>query len=140
MTTSPSTRIPLLLLACSLAAVAATSTDSLAQVRKPVAANAPEPRTIDVIARRYAFEPSEIVVKVGEPVRLSVRSGDGLHGIEIKKLKINKEIPRGGEAVIIDFTPKAAGRYPIMCSEYCGDDHESMKGMLIVEARDNEVH
>ena len=99
-----------------------------------------EPRTIEIVARRFAFEPAEIEVAIGEPIRLSVRSGDGLHGIEIKKFKINKEIPRGGDAVIIDFTPQAAGRFPILCSEYCGDDHDKMKGALVVLARDNEAH
>jgi cytochrome c oxidase subunit 2 len=95
-----------------------------------------DPRVIDVIARRFEFEPSVVTVTVGEPVRLMVRSGDGLHGFEIKKFKVNKDIPRGGEAVIINFTPNAVGEFPIMCSEYCGDHHEEMKGMLVVQARD----
>src|SRR6188474_1800894 len=53
-----------------------------------------DPRVIDVIARRFEFEPPVITVTVGEPVRLMVRSGDGLHGFEIKKFKVNKDIPR----------------------------------------------
>jgi cytochrome c oxidase subunit 2 len=100
----------------------------------PVLLAAPEPRVIEITAKRFAFEPSEIDVAVGEPVRLMVRSADGVHGLEIKKLKINKEIPRGGEAVTINFTAKEAGRFPILCSEYCGDDHDNMKGMLVVVA------
>ena len=95
-----------------------------------------DPRVIEVTARRFEFEPPVVTVTVGEPVRLMVRSGDGLHGFEIKKFKVNKDIPRGGEAVIINFTPNAAGEFPIMCSEYCGDHHEDMKGMLVVQARD----
>ena len=86
------------------------------------------------MARRFAFEPAQIEVAVGEAVRLRVRSADGVHGLAIKKLKINKTIPRGGEAVLIDFTAKDAGQFPILCSEYCGDDHDSMKGMLVVLA------
>jgi cytochrome c oxidase subunit 2 len=95
-----------------------------------------DPRVIDIIARRFEFEPSVVTVTVGEPVRLMVRSGDGLHGFEIKKFKVNKDIPRGGDAVVINFTPNAVGEFPIMCSEYCGDHHEEMKGMLVVQARD----
>jgi cytochrome c oxidase subunit 2 len=98
-----------------------------------LAAPPPEPRIIEVTARRFAFEPSEIEVAVGEPVRLMVRSADGVHGLEIKKLKVRKEIPRG-EVVTINFTAKEAGRFPIMCSEYCGDDHDNMRGMLVVVA------
>ena len=97
-------------------------------------AQTPEPRTIEVLARRFAFEPPEITVAVGEPIRLVVRSGDGVHGIEIKKVKVNKEIPRGGAPVTIDFTATEAGRFPILCSEYCGDAHADMKGALVVRA------
>jgi len=100
------------------------------------AAGADEPRTIEVVARRFAFEPAEIQVAVGERVRLLVRSADGLHGIEIKKVKVAKEIPRGTKPVSIEFTADEAGRYPILCSEYCGDGHDDMKGTLVVLAKD----
>jgi cytochrome c oxidase subunit 2 len=95
-----------------------------------------EPRVIEVTAKRFAFEPSEINVAVDEPVRLMVRSGDGVHGIEIKKVKVNKMVPRGGDPVVINFTAKEAGRFPILCSEYCGDEHDNMRGMLVVVAPD----
>jgi cytochrome c oxidase subunit II len=96
------------------------------------AAQAPEPRVIDVIARRFVFEPAEIEATVGERIRLRVRSGDGVHGVEIKKFKVKKEIPRGTTPVTIDFTASEEGRFPILCSEYCGDDHDDMTGMLVV--------
>jgi cytochrome c oxidase subunit 2 len=98
------------------------------------AAQAPEPRVIDVIARRFVFEPAEIEATVGERIRLRVRSADGVHGIEIKKFKVKKEIPRGATPVTIDFTAGEEGRFPILCSEYCGDDHDDMTGMLVVRA------
>ena len=93
-----------------------------------------EPRRIDVIARRFAFEPSEIEVSPGERIELSIKSADGVHGIEIKQLKVKRQIPRGDTAVRIEFTAPAPGRYPIVCSEYCGANHEDMKGTLVVRA------
>jgi cytochrome c oxidase subunit 2 len=93
------------------------------------------PRDIEVVARRYAFEPAEIEVAEGETVRLLVRSADGPHGIEIKPFKVKKEIPRGAEPVVIEFTATTAGRFPILCSEYCGEGHGDMKGALVVVAR-----
>ena len=95
-----------------------------------------EPRVIEIVAKRFAFDPSTVEVKDGERVRLRITSADGLHGFQIKQFKIGKEIPRGGEAVVIDFTPKGVGEYPILCSEYCGEGHGDMKGMLVVAARD----
>ena len=108
--------------------------------RVPVSASArqaAEPRTIEVIARRYTFEPATIEAVEGERLRILVKSGDGLHGFEIKKFKVSKEIPRGAEPVVIEFTASEAGKFPILCSAFCGDGHGDMKGMLVVAARDN---
>jgi len=101
------------------------------------AEQAAEPRTIEVIARRYTFEPATIEAVAGERLRILVKSGDGLHGFEIKKFKVSKEIPRGSEPVVIEFTATETGKFPILCSAFCGDGHGDMKGMLVVTARDN---
>jgi cytochrome c oxidase subunit 2 len=114
--------------------VVAASHPASARQAAPQAAQ--EPRVIQVVARRYAFEPAEIQVTEGEMVRLMVRSADGPHGFEIKPLKVKKEIPRGADPVAIEFTAEKAGRYPILCSEYCGDGHADMKGALVVVSRD----
>lgn len=106
---------------------------AMSNQQDPAAASAP--RTIEVVAKRFAFEPSRIEVTEGERVRLVVKSGDGVHGVEIKKFKVNKRVPRGGEPVTIEFVANAAGEFPILCSEYCGDGHEDMKGTLVVVAK-----
>lgn len=128
MRVNPARATRLLLLAAAVSAGAAAS----AYTSQPA-----EPRVIEITARRFAFEPPEVVVNVGERITLSVRSADGVHGIEIKKLDVKKEIPRGGEAVLIEFTATAAGKFPIVCSEYCGKGHEDMKGALVVVARED---
>lgn len=94
----------------------------------------PEPRVIEVIARRFEFVPATVEVVQGERVRFVVRSGDGLHGFGVKQFNISREVPRG-ETVTIEFTPKVAGEFPILCTEYCGDGHDDMKGALVVNAR-----
>ncbi len=100
----------------------------------PPAAQTPEPREIEIVVRRFAFEPAEVTAAVGERLRLLVRSADGVHGVEIETFRVNKEIPRGGKPVAIEFTASREGRFPILCSEYCGDGHDEMKGMLVVQA------
>jgi cytochrome c oxidase subunit 2 len=112
----------------------------LALLLPPVASTgapqqAAEPRTVEVLVKRYAFEPATIDAVEGERLRLLVKSGDGLHGFEIKKFKVSKEIPRGTQPVVIEFTAAEAGTYPILCSVFCGDGHADMKGMLVVTAR-----
>jgi cytochrome c oxidase subunit II len=93
-----------------------------------------EPRTIEVVARRYTFEPAVIEAVEGERLRILVKSGDGLHGFEIKRFKVSKEIPRGSDPIVIEFTASEAGKFPILCSVFCGDGHDDMKGTLIVSA------
>ena len=93
-----------------------------------------QPRIVEITARRFAFEPAEIEATLGEHLQLKVRSADGVHGLEIKKYKLKKEVPRGGEPVTIDFVAHTEGMFPIICSEYCGQGHEDMAGMLIVRA------
>jgi cytochrome c oxidase subunit 2 len=110
----------------------------LARAARP-ARQGDQPRVIDVTASRFAFEPSTIEVAVGERVRLVMTSADGVHGLEIKKFKVKKEIPRGGTPVTVDFTANAEGRFPILCSEFCGDGHEEMTGTLVVRASGDPV-
>ena len=87
------------------------------------------------MATRFSFEPSRVEVTEGERVKLVVKSGDGVHGLQIKKFKIDKKIPRGGDPITIEFVAATVGEFPILCSEYCGDGHEDMKGMLVVAAK-----
>ena len=91
--------------------------------------------TIDVIAKRFEFVPKVIEVVEGDQVTLAVKSADGTHGFEIKKLKVKKEIPKGGEVVTLSFTAPAPGDYEIACSEYCGRGHRDMKARLVVKPR-----
>ena len=104
--------------------------------RAATAGQSPEPRVIEVLAKRFAFEPAVIEAAPGERLRLVIRSAGGLHGVEVKQFKISKEIPRGGAPVEIEFTADVEGTFPILCSVYCGNGHDEMKGALVVKARE----
>jgi cytochrome c oxidase subunit 2 len=90
---------------------------------------------LELTARRFAFQPDRLEVVEGDLITLAVKSADGTHGIEIKKLKLKKEVPRGGSAVMLTFTAPAPGAYEITCSEYCGRGHDDMKATLVVKPR-----
>jgi cytochrome c oxidase subunit 2 len=98
-------------------------------------ATASAPRVIEVVAKRFTFEPAKIEVTEGERVRLVVQSADGVHGLQIKKFGVNKLVPRGGKTVNIDFVASAPGTFEIMCSEECGEGHDAMTGTLVVHAK-----
>ena len=98
-------------------------------------ATASAPRVIEVTAKRFTFEPSTIEVTEGERVRLVVKSAAGVHGVQIKKFRINKVVPRGGTPVTIDFVASAPGKFEILCSEECGEGHDAMTAALVVNAK-----
>jgi len=99
-------------------------------VRGTIAADRPL-HEIQVTARRYGFDPVTIQVNAGEPVRIVIRSKDGVHGFAIPTLKIDAQVPKSGDPVTVEFTAPPAGRYEIACSEFCGSGHSQMKGALI---------
>jgi cytochrome c oxidase subunit 2 len=103
---------------------------ALLMVRGTVAADQPV-HEIQITASRYAFDPGTIHVAAGEPVRIVIRSKDGVHGFSIPKLKIDVEVPKSGDPVTVEFTAPAAGRYEITCSEFCGSGHGQMKAALV---------
>jgi cytochrome c oxidase subunit 2 len=86
---------------------------------------------VQVVAKKFTFEPAAIEVTAGEPVRLVIRSADTLHGFAIRKLKVDVQVPRGGGAVTAEFTAPPPGRYEIECSESCGSGHKRMKAVLV---------
>ena len=92
-------------------------------------------KTFDVVAKRFAFEPATLEVQQGDRVRIVITSADGVHGIGIRKFKVNTLIPRGGKPVTVEFTASEAGTFPIVCSEACGDGHATMRGSLVVVAK-----
>jgi cytochrome c oxidase subunit 2 len=102
---------------------------------RDAASQTTEPRVVEVVARRFAFEPATIDAVEGERLRVLIRSADGPHGFEIKRFKVSTEVPRGSEPVAVEFTASEVGTFPILCSLFCGDGHDDMKGTLVVSAR-----
>jgi cytochrome c oxidase subunit 2 len=83
------------------------------------------PKRIEVAAKRFAYTPSEITLKKGEPVVLVLRSDDVAHGIKFKELGLDTEMHRGAIAELA-FTPMQTGDFVGRCSRFCGAGHGSM--------------
>jgi cytochrome c oxidase subunit II len=92
---------------------------------------AAEPRVIEIKAKKFAFSPSEITLKKGEPVILRLSSEDRTHGFLLKPLKIDTDIT-AGKVTDIAVTPTASGQYLVICDHYCGTGHGNMKMKLTV--------
>ena len=88
-------------------------------------------RVVKIVARQFEFDPSIIVVKQSEKVRLEVTSEDVTHGIAIENYDIDRRLgPQKTE--LITFTADKPGRHHFHCSVYCGAGHVDMHGELVV--------
>jgi cytochrome c oxidase subunit II len=93
---------------------------------------ADSPRTIEMTASHYQFSPARIEMKMGERVRLNLKSIDGPHGFSGRALGVDVKIPADGSTVSIDLAPPQPGTYIIQCSQYCGRGHKAMGARLVV--------
>jgi len=75
----------------------------------------------------------EMHLPLGEPVTLNLTSSDVIHGFWVPAMRLkNDTVP--GLVTSIRFTPRLAGRYPIICTQYCGVLHSEMnKQVLVIE-------
>jgi cytochrome c oxidase subunit II len=93
--------------------------------RVPRVQAAPAPRRIEVTAKRFAFAPSEVALKKGEPVVLVLKSEDVAHGVKFDELHLKTEIGKDAAAELA-FTPDQAGTFVGHCSHFCGSGHGEM--------------
>jgi cytochrome c oxidase subunit II len=75
----------------------------------------------------------EMHLPLNVPVTLNLTSADVIHGFWVPAMRLkNDTVP--GLVTTIRFTPRLAGRYPIICTQFCGVDHSEMdKQVLVIE-------
>lgn len=92
-------------------------------------------RVIEIVAERFEFWPSRVIVAQGEEVELRLRSFDTIHGFRIVGAGTNLVIPKRGKGfAMARFTGVVPGRYTFECNRMCGAGHDFMRGELIVRA------
>ena len=96
------------------------------------AARSQEPRVITIAAQRFAFSPSDVRLKKGEPVTLCVSSADVTHGLYMKALGIDADIAPG-KTTEVTFTPQVTGQFTVICHHFCGAGHGNMHMVFVVE-------
>jgi cytochrome c oxidase subunit II len=95
-------------------------------------AQSPEPRVVAITAKKFEFSPAEVTLKRGEPVTLRLTSLDRDHGFFAKQFAIDADI-HPGQPTDVTITPTEAGRFTVICDDYCGFGHGNMKMVIVVE-------
>ena len=98
---------------------------SIVRTNINLAQNTATPRRIEVTAKKFSYEPSEITLKRGEPVVLVIKSLDVAHGIRFRELNVETNV-RAGKTAEVEFTPQQTGNFVGHCSVFCGAGHGSM--------------
>jgi cytochrome c oxidase subunit 2 len=88
-------------------------------------------RMLEVKVENFAFTPSSITARKGEPVTLRLIGVTGAHGFYIPDLGLNVPIA-AGQTVDVTLPTGRPGTYRIICSLYCGSGHGDMTGTLVI--------
>ena len=78
----------------------------------------------------------EMHLALNVPVTLNLTSSDVIHSFWVPAMRLkNDTVP--GLVTEIRFTPRLAGRYQIICTQFCGVLHSQMnKQVLVIESQD----
>jgi cytochrome c oxidase subunit II len=77
---------------------------------------------------------NELHLPLDTPTTIHITSRDVIHGFWIPEFR-NKADMVPGLITTIRVTPKVAGRYRIVCTEFCGVLHGGMKAVAVVESQ-----
>jgi cytochrome c oxidase subunit 2 len=94
---------------------------------------AERPAEIRISARKFEYRPNRVTARVGQPVVLVLTSEDRIHGFKMPDFGLRTEIVPGQETRVA-LTPARPGSFAFLCDLFCGDGHEDMEGVLVVEA------
>jgi len=79
-----------------------------------------------IVAMAFGYNPAKLEIPAGATVRFSVTSRDVIHSFSIPGTNVNMEIVPGHISTR-EHTFKKAGKYLVLCNEYCGAGHHMMK-------------
>lgn len=88
-----------------------------------------------LIAHIWAYSPNEIRIPAGSTVRFYLTSRDVVHGFHIQGTHLNTMVIPG-QIARLTHTFREPGTYLFVCHEYCGINHHTMFGRIIVEPPD----
>ena len=88
-------------------------------------------KTIEVVARRFDYTPSELTLKLGAPVVLELTSDDVPMGFNLPDFALRGDM-LPGKITKIRFVPNKTGTFVFYCDVFCGSRHEEMQGVITV--------
>lgn len=72
-----------------------------------------------------------LYVPAGQPVKLIMSSRDVIHSFYVPAFRIKQDVVPG-HTTTTWFEATEPGVYDLLCAEYCGTDHSTMRGRVVV--------
>lgn len=111
------------------------ASQNISPTEAPNTAGSSESNTaqISVQGNEFAFMPSTLDVKLGQPVTLTFENtGKYPHNFVISDLNVQSKKLMPGESDTVTFTPTKAGSFPYLCT-IPGHADKGMKGTITVQ-------
>ena len=94
----------------------------------PFGINLDDPNGLDDIL----IQADDLHIPIDQPTKMNLRSIDVLHDFYIPQFRAKMDMGPGG-VTYYWFTPIRTGDFEILCMEYCGTGHYSMRGRVLVD-------
>ncbi len=99
---------------------------TMAMVTPLYAGASTQPKSVTITARNFSFTPAVVVLKVKQPVRLTLVSKQGTHGITVPQIGLTQTVTITGKPTSIMVTPQKVGTFDARCAIFCGIGHGKM--------------
>ncbi len=95
---------------------------------------------INVIGKRWMWkmqhpnglrEVNKLHIPVGQPVKLTMTSQDVIHSFYVPAFRVKQDV-LPARYTTLWFEATRTGTFPLFCAEYCGTDHSTMVGEVVV--------
>jgi cytochrome c oxidase subunit 2 len=101
-----------------------------------ITAEAPDEMVVEVTGLKWQWQfhypdigelatTPNLVVPVGQPIRLEMESQDVIHSFWVPEFRVKKDL-LPGQKTTLRITPTEAGTYAVRCAEICGERHAYM--------------
>ena len=94
----------------------------------PFGMNLDDPNGLDDVL----IEGDDLHILMDQPVKMNLRSIDVLHDFYVPQFRAKMDMVPG-VVTYYWFTPIRTGDFEILCMEYCGTGHYSMRGRVLVD-------
>lgn len=95
-------------------------------------AQAADETVIRITAKKFEYSLRTLTLKKGVPVVFELTAVDRVHGLNLPDFGVRAELVPG-MLTRIRFVPDKTGEFVFFCDVFCGDGHEEMSGVLIVQ-------